>query len=133
MFEWKPEYSVQLPEIDAQHRRLFALAAELHTAMSQGQGKTVLEKALAQLADYTKAHFAAEERLMRKYEYPLAHAHKLQHDQLTAQVLDLQQRFCNGEGVVTVDLMLFLQDWLSTHILGSDMKYSPFIRAKTAA
>jgi len=31
MFEWKPEYSVQIPEIDAQHQKLFALAGELHT------------------------------------------------------------------------------------------------------
>src|ERR1017187_1687694 len=72
MFEWKPEYSVQIPKIDVQHQRLFALAAELHAAMAEGKGKTVLEQSLARLVDYTKVHFAAEEEFMGKYGYPEA-------------------------------------------------------------
>lgn len=133
MFEWKTDYSIQLPEIDAQHRRLFALAAELHDAMSQGRGKAVLEKALVQLLDYTKAHFAAEEGLMRRYAYPQFAAHKEQHEQFTAQVVEFRQRFHGGQTAMTVDLMFFLQNWLTNHILGSDLQYSPFVRAKTAA
>ena len=89
MFEWQPQYSVQIPEIDAQHKRLFVLAGELHTALAQGKGKAVLEQSLARLVDYTKTHFATEEQLMRRYNYPEGPLHKAQHDQLTAQVLDL--------------------------------------------
>ena len=72
MFEWKPEYSVQIPEIDTQHQRLFVLAGELHAAMAQGKGKAVLEQSLSQLVDYTKSHFAAEEKLMGRYAFPKA-------------------------------------------------------------
>ena len=133
MFDWKPEYSVHIPGIDAQHKRLFALVAELHTAMSQGKGKTVLQSALTSLVDYTKAHFAAEEQLMRKYGYPEFAVHKAQHDELTSQVLDFQQKFLRHETVMTVDLMIFLKTWLQNHIIGSDQKYSAYIRSKTAA
>ena len=133
MFEWQPQYSVQIPEIDAQHKRLFALAGELHTALAQGKGKAVLEQSLARLVDYTKTHFASEEQLMRRYNYPESALHKAQHDQLTAQALDLQKRFREGKTGLTIDLMLFLKNWLEHHIAGSDQKYAAFIREKQAA
>jgi hemerythrin len=133
MFEWKPEYSVHIPEIDAQHQRLFALAAELHTAMALGKAKTVLEQSLARLVDYTKTHFANEEQLMREYQYPEAGAHKVQHDQLTAQVLDFQKKLRGGQASLTINLMVFLKNWLERHILGSDLQYSAYIRGKVAA
>jgi hemerythrin len=133
MFEWKPEYSVQIPKIDAQHQRLFALASELHAAMAEGKGKAVLAQSLAQLVDYTKVHFAAEEQFMSQYRYPDAAAHKAQHDQLTAQVLDLQNKFRAGNAALTVSLMMFLKNWLERHIAGSDQQYSVYIRGKLAA
>ena len=133
MFEWKPEYSVQIPQIDAQHQRLFALAAELHAAMADGKGKAVLEQSLAQLVDYTKVHFAAEEELMGQYRYPQAVAHKAQHDQLTAQVVDLQKKFRAGNAGLTISLMVFLKNWLEQHIAGSDQQYSAYIRGQLAA
>ena len=133
MFEWKPEYSVQIPEIDAQHKRLFALAFELHEAMAQGKGRTVLEQSLAQLVDYTKVHFAKEEQFMGKYRYPELAAHKAQHDQLTAQVIELQKEFSAGNTMLTVSLMAFLKNWLEHHIAGSDQQYSVYIRGMRAA
>ena len=133
MFEWKPEYSVQIPEIDAQHQRLFCLAAELHNAMAQGKGKNVLEHSLAQLVDYTKIHFANEEQFMNLHRYPDAVAHKALHDQLTAQVIDLQKKFRAGNAGLTISLMVFLKNWLENHIAGSDQQYSVYIRGKAAA
>ncbi len=133
MFDWKPEYSVAIPEIDVQHKRLFALGAELHKAMAQGKGKAILEQSLAQLVDYTKVHFAFEERLMASYEYPAVAAHKAQHDQLTAQVLDLQKKFQAGDTTLTIEVMAFLKNWLEGHIAGSDQKYSIHIRGRRAA
>ncbi|MGO4885683.1 MAG: bacteriohemerythrin [Bryobacteraceae bacterium] len=133
MFEWKPEYSVQIPEIDAQHKRLFALAAELHAALTQSKGHSVLEQSLASLVDYTQEHFAAEERLMGDYAYPEVVGHKAEHEKLTAQVLELQRRFRSGETKLSLNLMIFVKNWLENHIAGSDQKYSVFIRGKRAA
>jgi len=133
MFEWKPQFSVQIPEIDTQHKRLFVLASELHNALQQGKGKTVLEQSLARLVDYTKTHFATEEQLMRRYNFPETALHKMQHDQLTAQVLDLQKKFREGQATLGIELMMFLKNWLEQHIAGSDQKYGVFIRGKLAA
>ncbi|HUE20073.1 MAG TPA: bacteriohemerythrin [Bryobacteraceae bacterium] len=133
MFDWKPEYSVQIPEIDAQHQRLFVLAAELHAALTQGKGYTILEKSLARLVDYTKVHFAAEERRMAQHAYPEGAAHKAEHDHLTAQVLYLQKKFRAGDGSLSLSVMMFLKNWLEHHIAGSDQQYSIHIRGRHAA
>ena len=133
MFEWKPEYSVQIAEIDAQHQRLFALAAELHAALSQGKGYSVLESCLAALLDYTKVHFATEEQFMSRYHYPQAQEHKAEHDKLTAQVVTLQRRFRGGETTISLSVMIFLKNWLEHHIVGSDQQYSAYIRPQLAA
>ncbi len=133
MFEWKPEYSVQIPDIDTQHQRLFALAGELHAALGEGKAKTVLDQCLDRLVDYTKIHFAAEEQLMAQYKYPEAAAHKIEHDKLAGQVINLQERFRGGGKTVSFSLMVFLKNWLEQHIACSDQKYSAYIRARRAA
>lgn len=133
MFEWKSEYSLQIPQMDAQHQRLFSLASELHAAMANRQGAAVAEQALATLIEYTRTHFSAEEGLMRHHSFPESVSHKQEHDKLTAQVLDFQKRLARKESWLTVDLMLFLQNWLTRHICISDRKYAEHIHKKAAA
>ncbi len=132
MFEWKSEYSVGHDEIDAQHHRLFELANHLHTAMTLGQGKAAMSRTLADLVTYTQMHFATEEGLMRKHQYPGYAQHKADHDTLTAQVLGLQQDFEAGRGGLTVGLLQFLKDWLQHHIAGTDRKIAEFLKTKAA-
>jgi len=125
MFAWKDEYSVQIRSIDAQHRNLFATAAELYSAMSAGQGKTACTRILDRLVQYTSVHFAHEERLMRQYNYPELAAHKAEHDALTKQVLQFQADFQGRRATLTVQLLQFLKDWPEKHIKGTDKRYVP--------
>lgn len=132
IFQWKEEYSVDHSEIDTQHKRLFQLADELHGAMAAGKGTATMSKTLASLIDYTKHHFACEERLMQKHRYPGFAAHKVLHDDLTARVMEFQKNFAAGRTTVTVDLFQFLKDWLTHHIGETDRKVSIFLKAKAA-
>ncbi len=133
MFEWKNDYSVGIGSIDAQHQNLFQIVSELYAAMSAGQGKAVLAKTLDRLVQYTASHFAHEERLMGQHGYPDLAAHKAAHDALTKKVLQFQANFESGNAIMTVDLFEFLNDWLVTHIQGTDRKYVPFMVQKAVA
>src|ERR1039458_10035476 len=133
MFEWNNRYSVEIGSIDAQHQTLFHLAEELHTAMSAGRGKTVLSPILDRLVQYTMVHFAHEERLMRLHDYPGLAAHQAQHEALTQQVQQFQAEFNAGKTTITVQLMIFLKDWLTGHIAASDQKYAPMLKEKLVA
>ena len=133
MFEWNPDFSVGITSIDGQHQNLFALARELHSAMSAGQGKAVLSRTLDRLVQYTAVHFAHEEWLMRLHDFPGAAAHKTEHDDLTRQVLEFQEDFNSGRAVITVQLLHFLKSWLEGHIKGSDMRYAPYLKERKVA
>ena len=133
MFEWKPQYSVQIASIDSQHQNLFRVAAELYAAMCAGQGKVALSRVLERLVQYTAAHFAHEERLMRLHKYPDLERHKAEHEALTKQVLAFQSDFEKGRATMTVQVLHFLREWLQHHIAESDQKYSPYLRNKAVA
>jgi hemerythrin len=133
MFEWNAGYSVNIGSIDAQHQNLFAIGRELFAAMSAGRGKAVLAQVLDRLVQYTTAHFAHEERLLKLHNYRDYAAHKAEHDALVKQVLQFQAEFARGQAMMSVQLLQFIKDWLEKHINGSDKKYAPALREKAVA
>jgi hemerythrin len=130
LFAWNDKYRVHIWQIDNQHQRLFDLVNQLHDAMQAGKGKEILGKVLQELITYTHTHFAAEENLMSKYEFPDFAEHKKTHDALIKQVVDFQQKFRNGNAFITLELMKILENWLITHIEGVDQSYGPFLIGK---
>lgn len=130
LMSWKPEFSVGIASIDAQHTKLISLINALHDAMARGEGKDVVGKVLNELVIYTKTHFAYEENLMKKHGYPAFVQHKQLHDKLAAQVLDLETKVREGRSSVTMEVMTFLRSWLQDHILGTDKSYTSFLVGK---
>ncbi|MCX8025331.1 MAG: bacteriohemerythrin [Thermanaerothrix sp.] len=130
MFKWNPIYSIGVEQYDEQHKRLFAIAQKLYEAMSAGQGRTVLNNIFDELVDYTRTHFASEETLMERYNYPDYAPHRQQHEELTQQVLELRERFRNGQIALSITVMNFLKDWLRNHIYDSDKRYGQFLNSK---
>jgi len=130
LLTWKAEYSVNVNEIDAQHRKLVDMINELNDAMAQGKARDVLGAILDKLVSYTASHFAREEGLMQTHGYEGYQEHKDKHDKMTAKVLDLQRQFKSGQAAMTIEVMNFLKSWLDKHIVGTDMKYSAFMNGK---
>jgi len=130
LMTWSNDLSVNVTQIDEQHKKLVGMLNDLHDAMKQGKGSDTSGKVLSGLVEYVASHFATEEKLMKEHAYPEYLKHKLEHDSLTKQALDLQKQFHEGKPVLTVELMKFLKDWLSNHILGTDKKYGPYLNSK---
>lgn len=129
---WNDSMSVNVPAIDGQHRQLVDLINQLHDAMSQGQGHTVLADIISGLIDYTNLHFAAEEAYFDASAYPGGAEHKAQHEAFVAKATDFKNGFDEGRLMLTLDIMDFLGDWLVDHIQGSDAAYAPFVAPGTA-
>jgi len=130
LMTWSDNLSVNIKEIDEQHKKLVGMVNDLHDAMKQGKGNDVTGMVLSGLIQYVATHFAAEEKLMKAHAYPEYLKHKTEHDALTKQAVDLQDQFHGGKPVLTVELMSFLKNWLTNHILGTDKKYSPYLNGK---
>jgi hemerythrin-like metal-binding protein len=126
---WNPKLSVNVQVIDDDHKQLLALINGLDDAIHSQHGSDVLGSLLDNLVAYTQYHFAHEEDLFIRTGYKDAARHKAQHVFLTEQLLELQQRHHSGQPVLTLDVMVFLKDWLYGHILGSDTRLGPHLNA----
>lgn len=127
---WNDRLSVNIAVIDNDHKKLLALTNELYDAIMANNGKQILERLLSELVDYTKFHFAREEEFLTYAGYADITRHKMEHDELTAQIHGIQKRFEDGSPALTLEVMNFLKDWLFNHILGSDAKYAAHLNAK---
>ncbi len=127
---WSEKLSIGVPSVDDQHKKLVVLINQLHDGMMAGKGKEVLGGVLKGLADYTRTHFKYEEDVFAKTGYPGAAAHKREHADLLQRVIEIQQKYnVAGPGVLTIEVMNFLKDWLTKHIQGSDMRYTEHFMA----
>jgi hemerythrin-like metal-binding protein len=130
MLEWTPEFAVHVPEIDRDHQFQFGLVNRLHEAMLAGQGAEILGTLLAELTKFTRDHFAREEKIMVAMRYPEMPAHVQQHDQIRRRVTEVEARFERGETAITIELMLFLSDWIRNHTMVTDSRLGDYIQVE---
>ncbi len=127
VYAWKEMYSVHVGVLDRQHQTLFSMMAKLNEALAKGQGSAVVDDVLNRLVAYTVTHFAAEEGLLEKHNYPGLAQHRRKHEELRRKVESLVAEHKAGKVGVPATLILFLQGWLKDHILGTDHQYSTFL------
>jgi hemerythrin len=120
LLTWSPMFSVGVTEIDEQHKKLIEIANRLNDQMSSGKGREVLDRIFNELISYTQSHFATEEKLMATNGYSASDKHKAKHKGLVTAVVELKKKHDAGQDVLTSQVMAFLRDWLTKHILNTD-------------
>lgn len=127
LLNWSEQYSVQVPEMDAQHRILFDCINELHDAMSARQGQAVLGGILDKLIDYTRTHFVDEEALFTSHNYPERESHIREHEAFVEQVAKVRRDYEAKTLMLSLQTLNFLQDWLKNHIQKVDRHYGEWL------
>jgi hemerythrin len=127
LMTWNDTFSTGVKAMDEQHQGLVNTLNELHDAMLHGGGKSTAGPLLTRLVKYTHEHFASEEALMARTKYPKLSAHLGKHKDLTTQVETFVGRYQRGELSLNVDLLMFLRNWLTTHIMKEDREYGPWL------
>jgi hemerythrin-like metal-binding protein len=124
---WNDSVSVGIAEIDAQHRQILDTINELYNMFNDGTPKSKLLIILTRLKDYTKTHFAAEEALMEKSNYPDIENHKALHHKMSAKTMLFDSRSVGNANSLSHEVFNFLKDWWIAHIRGMDTRYVPYI------
>lgn len=122
--EWRETFSVGMLDIDQQHKRLVDIINRLHDAMRTGAAQPQLARVADDLLEYTKQHFAYEEKMIAAAGYPHVAEHAKKHRAMTAQVEAFRDNIRAATATVPLKLMEFLKNWLTQHILATDMDYS---------
>jgi len=123
LMPWTSELATGVKIIDDQHRKLVDMINQLYGAMKSGQSRSVMEKILDGLAEYTVYHFGTEEKYFDQFKYSETVQHKRLHEDLKSQVVAVIGKFKSGQADVSMDLMNFLKDWLVNHIIKTDKRY----------
>lgn len=129
MFEWSTRLETGVPKIDEQHRELVSMLSTLFDAMHTGAGSSVIDETLARLEDYAREHFALEEALMSEHNYPERDSHLTAHAIFQRKIDTLkEQSELSGQGALSVQVVLFLRNWLTDHIANVDQALGQFLQ-----
>ena len=132
LIQWTDSLSVKVPGMDNDHRVLIDLINQLAAAEKIGN-RRIAESVLDELLNYTIDHFSREERYLQKSGYPIPDlcAHQLLHASFTDTIQEIRWQYQRGfRSKINREVLLFLRDWLSKHILVEDMKYAALVHTK---
>ncbi len=128
--EWNAEFVVGIPEVDAQHRGLLWIAAQVVRRAAPGGAPDAVTSALASLVRSFTLHFDFEESLMQAHGYPGFREHCLEHRTLLEKLKRLFQQ--SKEAPVSAEMITFVTAWLYGHITAFDQEMASFLAKKGA-
>lgn len=130
VIQWTPDLSVNIQEIDLQHRRLIELIADLEQAMLKGEDKQVMNRVISELNAYVREHFSLEEKWMTRFGYPGLREHAAQHEAFIERLLHFELDHLGGRAEVSRELLDFLVGWFRGHVTVHDQLYAQFFLDK---
>jgi len=127
---WSAKLSVGVEKFDNEHKKLVELLNGLHDEMMRGNANGNMGALLSNLVRYTQTHFLGEESYFSEHSYPGWLSHKAEHDAFRKKAAELEQAHKKGKTNLSLETAKFLKDWLTNHILGTDMRYKDFFHAR---
>ncbi len=110
--KWSEENTIYVPEVDAEHRSLYLLAADLNKALANGAGAEEINTKVRALLAEVEDHFAHEERMMREAKYAMFDWHKGLHATLRKRAAQFAGRIQAGDRKAGRELIDFTSRWL---------------------
>ena len=128
LLEWNSSYSVGNALMDAHHRVFIEMLKEFQKFKGKND-RVAIQQRINFLVEYVAMHFAAEERLMLKANFPDFKAHKAIHEEFAHKALSIKESYEKSPTSVSEDEVLkIMQDWVASHIMDSDKQYLPYVQ-----
>jgi hemerythrin len=123
-----PELLTGIPDIDDQHRALFAWTNAVFSLGTVRGDRTVALRAAQFLVAYAEYHFAAEEYAMVASAYPELVRHRGEHAVLRRKLAVVARAINSGAPYdrVTTSLQALLNEWLLQHIRHADGAFARY-------
>ena len=133
-FAFTSKYMTGITLIDDEHRRLFEIIKEtndlIHEEFLHDKYDEIV-RLITELRDYTEFHFSDEEALMTRIQYPGLDAQKRAHSAFIERLVEIDlndlDEMDDHQQEYLLDLIRFLLDWLTNHILACDRKIGEYM------
>jgi hemerythrin len=126
LIEWDERFELGVKQFDDHHKHFIGLLNKIYDYVTCDTHNDILEPVLVELIDYASYHFAAEEHWMGVHKFPGLEKHQEEHQKFSRRVVEIQKAFYAGKADITLDVLVFLKNWLSHHILNTDAEYGRF-------
>jgi hemerythrin len=128
---WTEFLTVDVPEMDREHREFLRLANALNQAVIDCRDKLTVLRLMEAILAQTAVHFRNEEQLLADCGYPDRALHAAKHGQVTQQIKRAMRQYEeNAVGFVAALKALKIVQLLIDHLLKEDMKYRDFLRER---
>ncbi|MBI9098384.1 MAG: hemerythrin family protein [Spirochaetaceae bacterium] len=124
---WSEELSVDINLIDNQHKWLIRLINDTSRLILKNDVPAV-KKVIQELRDYTVTHFREEEELFLNSDYPHGEKHLAEHKVFIEKLNEFDRDFQGQDTSISLDILLFLKNWLFYHIEIVDKVYAPYVK-----
>ena len=111
--------------MDDQHGILMDAINELRLALVRGAGREKICELLDQFIEFSRMHFASEERLMEQVQFAGLAEHRAEHQRILAGIIQSSHRMQYGEEIALRPLLCELHESLIDHIDRLDRLYAP--------
>ena len=134
-FTFTDKYKTGITLVDDEHRRLFEIIKEtndlIHEELLHDKYDEIV-RLINELRAYTEFHFSDEEALMERIQYPGLAAQKRAHSAFIERLVEIDlndlDEMDDHQQEYLLDLIQFLLDWLTNHILACDCKIGEYMR-----
>ena len=128
---WSDDYKTGIKAIDKDHQKLFKAINDLHDSYEIGDTNSHFSELFEILSKYVDEHFAREEEALigMGYPEPDLKSHVASHQGLASTVHEYAKLYrSNPHAISRKEILKFLGNWLTEHILKLDMDYVPYIK-----
>ena len=127
---WSSTFSVGVKMIDEQHKGLLSLVNDMfnHVVGNEAEERAYFKNIIHKMVQYTKIHFATEEKIMAATKFSGYAEHKRAHDRFVLTVVNYVRDFEAGRKFSLAIFTKFLKEWILTHIAIMDKGYFEYFR-----
>jgi hemerythrin len=121
--KWTKECRMDVDEIDAQHRLLFAIGNELLEIDDPENEAKEFKYLFQHLTHYVDTHFQTEEKYMKEIRYPDLEEHIKKHEQI---IEEINETIKSVRNLVQLrkNLETLIRTWIQNHVLVEDKAYA---------
>ena len=126
--QWKDEYSLGIPAVDLQHKRIFDCFISIAEEGLAKNNAWHADSSTIQLAKLIQEHFTLEENVMKKLGYTETEfdRHVEEHRKYHGDMSDLAKDSLKTKGSLTREKIKAAQRRFREHITSSDKQYVNF-------
>ncbi|MEN6586725.1 MAG: bacteriohemerythrin [Sulfuricella sp.] len=123
-------HTLGIASIDGQHRELIDMVNALVEAVEQDCDCERARLQMEHLIRFTQGHFAHEEEMMHRYDFPEREKHALEHKEVLRQAITMLDNFKADDINRAMLVTAFLTDCAENHILNEDRELTVFLQGK---